>query len=117
MRCHEAVIVRTAALLYITLEFELTYERVLAHTVREASHTCALVGMERHAWLNTRLSACGAVLTRAAYTLVHIEIAVATSLDVALLVVEPAEIIATRSTSKSSYASAPVSIPWNALVD
>jgi hypothetical protein len=50
---------------------------VLAHAVCKAIHTCALVRMERHTQLHTRLSAGGAVLTRAAVALVHIEIAVA----------------------------------------
>ena len=60
-----------------TVALKLRYEVVLTHTVRKASHTCALVRMERHSRLHTRLSACGAVLTRAAVALIHIEITVA----------------------------------------
>merc|ERR1712093_898898 len=45
-------------------------EVVLAYTVREASHTCALIRVERHRRLHRRLRTGGAVLTRAARTLV-----------------------------------------------
>merc|ERR1712023_407475 len=66
---HNEAVRRILAITYIAA--------VLTHTVREASHTCALVRMERHTRLHTRLSACGAVLARTAVALVHIQIAVA----------------------------------------
>merc|ERR1711965_481337 len=89
MRCHETGIIRAIALPHIALTRILHNEAVrwitaiahiaiiLTHTVGEASHTCALVCMERHTRLDTRLSACGTVLTRAAVALVNIDVAVA----------------------------------------
>ena len=89
MRCHETIAIRAIALLHIALTRILHNEAVrwistvphiatiLTHTVREASHTCALVCMEGHTRLDTRLSACGTVLTRAAVALVHVNVTVA----------------------------------------
>merc|ERR1712127_439013 len=89
VRHHHTIAISAIALLHIALTRILHNEAVrwitaitcitiiLTHTVGEASHTCALVCMEGHTRLDTRLSACGTVLTRAAVALVDIKITVA----------------------------------------